>query len=89
MKRDDEYNIALTQPDTSIDKVEFGPQHANIDELRALFKDWDPKIIALLEIATETSKWTLLESSDLFMWTRPAGKFALVGDAAHSMFHFL
>ena len=89
LKRDDEYNIALTHPDTSVDKVEFGPQHANIDELRAFFKDWDPKIIALLEIATEISKWTLLESSDLYMWTHPAGKFALVGDAAHAMFPFL
>lgn len=89
LKRDDEYNIVLTQPDQSVDQVEIEPKAADVVELRALFEEWDPKIKALLDVATEISKWTLFDNSDLTTWTHPDGKFALVGDAAHAMFPFL
>ena len=86
LKRDDEYNIAFTQPDPSPEKVVFGERDADLNEVKTLFKAWDPKIKALLDVSTKTSKWPLLESSDLPTWVHPAGKVGLIGDAAHAMF---
>ena len=83
------YNIVLTRP--AGDEPEFlGPRPADIEELRSLFRDWDPRLRDLIEIAREFQKWMLLELDEpLCSWVHADGKFVLIGDAAHPSLPYL
>ena len=82
-------NIVLICADYPGSQVSFGPQKAEISQVRDIFNDWDSKLKALLDIAVDVSKWVLVECDDLETWTHPEGKFALLGDAAHAMLPYM
>ncbi|KAL8666948.1 MAG: hypothetical protein Q9168_007381 [Polycauliona sp. 1 TL-2023] len=72
------YNIVLICPDNILTDT----AKADVPEMRDLFRTWDPKLRALLELVQESCKWRLLDSQEMETWVR--GKFALLGDACHA-----
>lgn len=64
--------------------------NGNVEEMRELYKDWDPRIPKLLALCQSVQKWKLcfragLESS----WSHESGTFALLGDAVHATLPYL
>jgi salicylate hydroxylase len=60
---------------------------ADIDEVRAAFRDWDPSLHALFDGARDVHKWALLDHSVPGTWSR--GRVALLGDSCHAMLPYL
>ena len=89
LKKDGLLNVVLTQAHAIGDTVKYGPQPADIKDVRNAFDGWDPRFEKLLTIAQQCAKWTLLLSSEVETWTSKEGTFCLVGDAAHAMLPFL
>ena len=87
--RNEILNVGLVKADKASTEVMYGPQRADIEELREVYSGWDPKLRELLELPGEYSKWSLLGIDHVQDWCHPSGKFALIGDAAHAMLPFL
>ncbi|KAF2085874.1 FAD/NAD(P)-binding domain-containing protein [Saccharata proteae CBS 121410] len=81
------YNIVLACPDNLPELV--NNQKADVNEMLDFFKDWDPRLKTLLSIVQETSKWRLQNSEEMFKWSHPSGKFALLGDSCHATLPYL
>ncbi len=77
MSGDSLLNLVLIRPDFPGAQVTFGPQPADMDEIRNSVKEWDYKFKELLDGAQQASKWILVECSDMPFWTHPAGKICL------------
>jgi salicylate hydroxylase len=56
----------------------------NVEEMRALFKDWDPRIPKLLSMCESVYKWRGMDS-----WSHASGAFTLLGDAVHATLPYL
>jgi len=63
----------------------------DIEEMRAFFGNWDPKLKKLLSLVDTCLKWKLQNSdpSALATWVHPHGTFCLLGDAAHATLPYL
>lgn len=59
---------------------------ATIEEFRAEFADWDPRVTDLITAGDVPGRWALLDRAPLRRWSR--GRITLLGDAAHPMFPF-
>lgn len=59
---------------------------ATVEEFRAEFAGWDPRVPELIEAGATPGRWALLDRAPLPRWSR--GPVALLGDAAHPMFPF-
>lgn len=81
------YNIVLICPDNLPEMVNTAK--ADVQEMRDFFKDWDPKLKALLGLVQETSKWRLQNSEEMESWSHSSGRFALLGDACHATLPYL
>ncbi len=57
-----------------------------IADLRAEFVGWDARVLQLIDSATDTKRWAMVDRSPLERWT--AGPLTLLGDAAHAMLPF-
>ncbi|KAK4501616.1 hypothetical protein PRZ48_007425 [Zasmidium cellare] len=63
---------------------------ASVDEMRALFADWDPRIPKLLKFCKSVQKWRLCYRPGLETpWYNSTGTFALLGDAVHATLPYL
>lgn len=82
-------NLVLICPDFPGAQATFGPQPADMDQIRKSVRQWDYKFQKLLDVAQQASKWILVECSDVPFWTHPAGRFTLLGDSAHAMLPYL
>jgi 6-hydroxynicotinate 3-monooxygenase len=56
---------------------------ADMDELRAAFRDFHPEVHRLLQATPEATKWPIFERDPLLLWSR--GRIVLLGDACHPM----
>jgi salicylate hydroxylase len=81
------YNIVIACPDNLPDLVNMAK--ADVQEMRDLFRNWDPRLRALLDLVQETSKWRLQNSEEMKTWSHRSGKFALLGDACHATLPYL
>jgi len=59
---------------------------ATIEEFRAEFADWDPRVTDLITAGGVPGRWAMLDRAPLRRWSR--GRITLLGDAAHPMFPF-
>jgi salicylate hydroxylase len=62
----------------------------NVEEMRALYKDWDPRIPKLLALCESVFKWRLMIRPGLDpTWSHKSGAFTILGDAAHATLPYL
>jgi salicylate hydroxylase len=62
----------------------------NVEEMRALYKDWDPRIPKLLALCESVFKWRLMIRPGLDpTWSHESGAFTILGDAAHATLPYL
>ncbi|KIW44897.1 uncharacterized protein PV06_03334 [Exophiala oligosperma] len=61
----------------------------NVEEMRALFKDWDPRIPKLLALCESVYKWRLQIRVSDEPWSHPSGAFTMLGDAVHATLPYL
>ncbi|KAH8882060.1 FAD/NAD(P)-binding domain-containing protein [Thozetella sp. PMI_491] len=90
--KDDILNMVVVQADeaSSHSEVMFGPQPADLDQLKAAFGEWDPALQGLLDVRqADCTKWSLFQVPELSGWRHSSGKFALIGDAAHAILPYL
>ncbi|KAL8835345.1 MAG: hypothetical protein Q9176_006997 [Flavoplaca citrina] len=83
LRSGDLYNVVLLCPDDQ----RTDTAQADLQEMRAIFKEWDPKLRILLGLVQESSRWRLQDSEEMGTWVR--GKFALLGDACHASLPYL
>ncbi|KAL7629144.1 hypothetical protein AAE478_000663 [Parahypoxylon ruwenzoriense] len=84
-----EYNLVLITPDDLPSGV--SRQSGNVEEMRALFKDWDPILTRFLNCVNSVRKWKLMYRKEMRRWIHDSeyGKFAFVGDSCHPMLPYL
>jgi salicylate hydroxylase len=62
----------------------------NVEEMRNLFKDWDPRIPKLLTLCKEVTKWRLCIRPRLDpSWSHGSDALTILGDAAHAGLPYL
>ena len=89
LKRNKVYNITVVWANSSESETQIGPRAVSIEDVRAMFKDWDPMLRKLLDLAQSAMYWTLFDSPEKRVWTHSQGRFVLIGDAAHAMTPYL
>jgi salicylate hydroxylase len=83
----DLYNLVIIRPDNLPDFVNVAS--ANIQELQEYFTGWEPRFRAVLEMVEDATKWRMLSSEELKVWSSPSKKFVLLGDACHATLPYL
>jgi len=83
----EQFNMVLLVPDD----IPTGQNvtEGNVEEMRALYKDWDPRIPKLLSLCESVYKWRLCIRPGLEQWSHPSGAFTLLGDAVHATLPYL
>lgn len=80
-------NIVVLCPDTLGEGVYL--QDSSKEELKQIFKDWDPNLLKLFDLIHETKKWKLQNSRELSTWTHYTGNVIILGDASHATLPYL
>ena len=79
-------NVVLIYAEGTAEKVMYGPQKADIEEVRSKILDWDPLLHELLNLEGSVfTKWTLFQIHEPIQWRHESGRFLLIGDAAHAI----
>ncbi|KAK6208997.1 hypothetical protein LQW54_006745 [Pestalotiopsis sp. IQ-011] len=81
------YNIVLLVPDDLPEGV--SKQSGSVDEMKALFKGWDPVLGRFLDLVDDVDKWKLMHREELDSWVNDKSNFVFVGDACHPMLPYL
>lgn len=82
------FNMVLLVPDDM--PAGANTLAGNVEEMRALYKDWDPRIPKLLALCQSVAKWRLMIRPGLDpTWSHSSGAFAILGDAAHATLPYL
>ena len=77
------FNLVLLVPDDLPPNV--ARQKGSLDEMRALFTNWDPKLNKFLDQVKPVDKWMLMHRPELDSWISEKSNFVFVGDACHPM----
>ncbi|KAH6897960.1 hypothetical protein BKA70DRAFT_1528082 [Coprinopsis sp. MPI-PUGE-AT-0042] len=80
--RKDTYNIAMIHPARDANE-DF--KEASLEDMKAQFTGWEPRVMKLLDLVPSTILWSLLDRSPLESWVHSDGKVCLLGDACHPM----
>ncbi|KAH6683607.1 FAD binding domain-containing protein [Plectosphaerella plurivora] len=81
------YNIVLLVPDDLPAGV--SRQTGSVDEMRALFKDWDPVLNKFLSMVDTVEKWKLMHIEELPEWVNKKSNMVFMGDSCHPMLPYL
>jgi len=81
------FNMVLLVPDDM--PAGASTLEGNVEEMRALYKDWDPRIAKLLGMCESVHKWRLCIRLGMENWSHPSGAFTLLGDAVHATLPYL
>ncbi|KAJ5196698.1 hypothetical protein N7449_007177 [Penicillium cf. viridicatum] len=81
------YNIVLLVPDDLPPGV--SRHSGSVEEMQALFKDWDPLLGRFLSVVDRVDKWKLMHREELPSWVNEKSNFVFVGDSCHPMLPYL
>ncbi|CRK17179.1 FAD-dependent monooxygenase OpS4 like protein [Verticillium longisporum] len=81
------YNIVLLVPDDL--PLGVSRQAGSVEEMRALFGDWDPVLGRFLGIVDTVEKWKLMHIEEVPEWVNENSNMVFVGDACHPMLPYL
>jgi len=81
------FNMVLSHPEDS-DPATW-TQINVIEDMKQHFKDWDPRLVKVINMIRTTLKWPLLSGKPLRRWISSSGKLLIVGDAAHAMVPYM
>jgi salicylate hydroxylase len=73
------FNIVLLVPDDLPANVARQP--GSIDEMRAIFKSWDPVLNRFLDQVKSVDKWKLMHRPELDSWISDKSSFVFIGDS--------
>ncbi|KAJ5923895.1 hypothetical protein N7466_008082 [Penicillium verhagenii] len=73
------YNLVLVCPDDLPPGV--ATKEGNVQEMRNLFKGWDPRLTKMIAQVDNALKWKICHMEELDTWCK--GSIALLGDACH------
>ncbi|KIV89302.1 hypothetical protein PV10_08879 [Exophiala mesophila] len=82
------FNMVLLVPD-DMPLGGANTLEGNVEEMRALYKDWDPRIPKLLKLCESVYKWRLQIRIGMDSWSHPSGTFTMLGDAVHATLPYL
>ena len=80
-------NIVLLVPDNLPSGV--SKQEGSLEEMRELFKGWDPILNKFLTKVEKVDKWKLMHQAELSRWVNDKSTLVLIGDSAHPMLPYL
>ena len=80
-------NIVLLVPDNLPPGV--AKQEGSLEEMRELFKGWDPILNKFLTKVEKVDKWKLMHQAELPRWVNDKSTLVLIGDSAHPMLPYL
>ncbi|KAJ7266400.1 hypothetical protein B0H12DRAFT_1099515 [Mycena haematopus] len=80
-----EYNVVMLHPDRGVTRAEAYDVPGSVQQMRADFAGWEPRVQKLLALVSHTLIWPLFDRDPLDTWVHPSGKVALLGDACHPM----
>lgn len=81
------FNIVLLVPDNLPEGV--ARQAGSLDEMRAIFTDWDPVLNRFLDQVKTVDKWKLMHRPQLDTWVSDRANFVFIGDSCHPMLPYL
>ncbi|KAH8586413.1 hypothetical protein B0O99DRAFT_528729 [Bisporella sp. PMI_857] len=81
------FNMVLLVPDDM--PAGANTIEGNVEEMQALYKDWDPRIPKLLALCESVYKWRLCIRPGMRNWSHPSGAFTMLGDAVHATLPYL
>lgn len=82
------FNMVLLVPD-DMPLGGANTLEGNVEEMRALYKNWDPRIPKLLKLCESVYKWRLQIRVGMESWSHPSGAFTMLGDAVHATLPYL
>ncbi|EWG52211.1 hypothetical protein FVEG_11006 [Fusarium verticillioides 7600] len=83
------FNMVLLVPD-DIPLDSGNTLEGNIEEMRAHFADWDPRIGKMLSLCDSVLKWRLCIRPGLDpTWSHPSGALTMLGDSVHATLPYL
>ncbi|KAL6234937.1 hypothetical protein BDW75DRAFT_240634 [Aspergillus navahoensis] len=83
----DMINIVLLVPDNLPPGV--SREAGSVEEMRGLFKGWDPVLTQFLSYVDKVDKWKLMHHAEMATWINPSSTLVFVGDACHPMLPYL
>lgn len=82
------FNMVLLVPDDM--PADANTLAGNVEEMRARYRDWDPRIPKLLALCQSVAKWRLMIRPGLNpSWSHESAAFTILGDAAHATLPYL
>ncbi|KAI1173472.1 hypothetical protein F4777DRAFT_557860 [Nemania sp. FL0916] len=81
------YNIILLVPDDLPESVRRQP--GPVEEMKALFDDWDPILSRFLRYVKSVRKWKPMHRRELPSWVNDKSNCVFVGDSCHPMLPYL
>ncbi|KIW10078.1 hypothetical protein PV08_11038 [Exophiala spinifera] len=81
------YNIVLLVPDDLPPGIARQP--GSVEEMRELFKGWDPILLEFLKYCDKADKWKLMHHEEMPSWINEALNLVFIGDACHPMLPYL
>ncbi|RAK78968.1 FAD dependent oxidoreductase [Aspergillus fijiensis CBS 313.89] len=83
------FNIVLLTPDDIPEDSKASTVAGNVEEMRSLFRDWDPRIAKLLKLCKSVHKWRLCTRFNTGGWSHPSGAGVMIGDSVHATLPYL
>lgn len=81
------FNMVLLVPDDM--PAGSNISEGNVEEMRALYEGWDPRIGKLLGMCESVYKWRLCIREGMENWSHPSGAWTMLGDSVHATLPYL
>ncbi|KAE8381440.1 hypothetical protein BDV26DRAFT_301536 [Aspergillus bertholletiae] len=81
------FNIVLLVPDNLPPGV--SRQEGSVEEMKALFEEWDPVLNQFLSYVDTVDKWKLMHHGEMESWVNDKSNLVFVGDSCHPMLPYL